>query len=356
MKKITMGLAIMLLLVACTYEMEYLLGDIPTALLESPSAKEQLLEMGWSRQELDSILESGISFENIINQGRFMGYAQKINDNLPIGDSGAVIRHDYFGGIFFNDDGMLVVSVLPEAFDDAASYTAIEEMREIGIIVETVEFSYRDLMGVLNALNAMIDDIFHGDERSSVTSWGMGADNRITVYLHPYNEAEIARFRAEIMDSPMIRFVPRFTDELFQFRMQNITDAIHAAEDRFTVVGEPRISRSGIIFELKNQAGRDFYHGTQFDMAVYEDGEWLPVDFAPGYSGFWTRPLFILQSGGTQEFREDWNWMFGELPPGRYLFIREGWLQGGNPRDDSTAVLVEFTITEYCPVNLEEFE
>ena len=220
MKKFIVGFSALLLLSACIYEMDYPLGYVPPAFVEGLTAEEQLLEMGWTRQELDSLLESGISFENIINQGRFMEYVQKIYDNLPIGDSGTIIRRDYFGGIRFNDDGILVVSVLPEAFDDAASITAIEEMLEVGIIVETVEFSQSDLTGVINALNAMADDIFHGDERSSVTGWGQGASNRITVWLHPYNEAEIARFRAEIMDSPMIQFEPAFTDELLQVRMQ----------------------------------------------------------------------------------------------------------------------------------------
>ena len=356
MKKIIMGFVALLMLSACVYEMEDPSDYAPPAPLESPYAREQLLEMGWTEQELDSLLEAGISFENIVNQGRFSEYAQKINDNQPIGDSGEIILREYFGGIFFNDDGILVVSVLSEAFDDAASFIAIEEMREIGIIIEIVEFSYNDLMGLLNDLNAMIDDIFNENERSSVTGWGIGADNRITVSLHPYNETEIARFRAEIIDSPMIRFVPAFTDEFFQIRLQNITDAIYAAEDRFMVVGEPLVSRTGIAFELINQADRDFFYGLQFDMAVYEDGEWLPIDFVPGYGGFWRQPLFTLHSGETKEYYVDWNWMFGELPPGRYMFIRGGWLQGDDPWEDVIYTLVEFFITEHCPVYLEDLE
>ena len=241
---------------------------------------------------------------------------------------------------------------LAASMEGHTSWEQIEEMHEIDNFIETVEFSYDDLMAVFYALRDMEDAIFH-DPRSSVSGWGLGGNN-ITVYLHPYNEAEIARFMAEFIDSPMILFEPMFRDEYLQIRVQNLTDAFNAAEDRLTVVGEPRISRTGMVFELKNQADRDFRHGLQFDMAVYHDGEWLPVDFAPGYSGFWILPGFILQSGGTKIYHEEWNRMFGELPPGRYMFIRGGHLQGDNPREDGIYKLVEFTITEDCPVYLEE--
>lgn len=98
-----------------------------------------------------------------------------------------------------------------------------------------------------------------------------------------------------------------------------------------------------------------FNYGTQWDLAFYlGDNRWISVPYLPGISGgFWTLVGYFLQSGGIQQYRQEWNWRFGELPPGRYMFIRDGLLGDGRPNYlNRTYVLVEFYITEDSPVYL----
>ena len=86
-------------------------------------------------------------------------------------------------------------------------------------------------------------------------------------------------------------------------------------------------------------------------MACYSDGRWTPVTHLPGAgSGAWTSIGYSLRSGGIKQIRVEWSWYFGELPPGRYMYIRGGSL--GEWSKDTVYALVEFYITADSPISL----
>ena len=296
-----------------------------------------------------------ISFEERMeNQMRFSDYVDDIYSARPIGPSGEIIAPEYFGGLLFNDHGILTVQVLARAFDHPPSATAIEEMRERGIIISIVEFTYRDLMAAVNSLNL----IHQRATALGATSWGLGALNRVGLQLDPYNDEQLVLFNdfllANSFDPAMFIIEPAITPEMVTYREQSIATAVRANRNHIVPVGAATVSRTGIAFTLENRTAEEFMYGLPWDLAYYANGQWRPVEFLPGAGASgWHAIGFTLQSGGIQNYRQEWGeWRFGELGPGRYMFIREGWLGQWHEGQERIFALVEFEITPDSPAYL----
>ncbi|MCL2445444.1 MAG: hypothetical protein FWD06_01575 [Oscillospiraceae bacterium] len=78
---------------------------------------------------------------------------------------------------------------------------------------------------------------------------------------------------------------------------------------------------TGMEFTLRNDSPTGFFYGYGYDMARYEDGRWVAVPIVG--EPVWRSLGFTLQVGETRDYTENWTHLFGELPAGRYMFIRE---------------------------------
>jgi len=347
--------AFLLFLAACAYESNNYTSPAETPPIQCP--REILAEMGWTEDMLESLAEGGISYQNIINQSHFSGYIDDIYNNRPIGPSGEIIAPRYNGGIYFNDDGVLTIMVLGAAFHHPSSATAIEEMRELGIIVRIAEFTHADLIAEQDKLN----QIWQQARGVGLTSSGIGATNRITIWLDPYNNEQKEIFTNFLLDNSinpaMFIIEPAVTDEMRDFRATRIAEALTNPCGRIVPVGSVDVSRTEIAFSLQNVTTYEFSYGAPWDLAFYSNGNWLPVTHLPGAGGSgWPAIGFSLQGGGIKNYRQNFEWHFGELLPGRYMFIRDGWLGEWSMDRDSVYALVEFIVTENCPVSLPPAE
>jgi len=358
----------LLLAAACSQEYAEILPDenepLSTAVTsetqEDICYRERMLESGWTEDELAWLEGSDITYEIMYNQGRFMEYVDDIHNNRPIGPSGTVIASRYFGGMKFDDRGVLTVSVTPGGFDDPDSSTAIEEMQALGIAIRNVVFTQSELETVSNT----IWDNWDRARELGLSSSGHGAENAVTAWLDPYSDEQIAiftNFLIEIGINPaMVRFEPAVTDEMRDWRIAAIAAAVQSLGDQIVLVGDVITSRTGISFSLENRTDFEFFYGSPWDLAYYENGSWRPVPHLPGSGGgMWTSEGMSLQGGGLQRYRQNWDWHFGELPPGRYMFIRDGSLgewtnDGWSSEQERVYALVEFTITASCPLYLPE--
>ena len=334
-------------------------GGAPPHELYSPDeiyAREQLLAMGFTEDMLSSLADGGISFRNMLNQTRFSGYADRISINQPVGPSGEVILPEYSGGLYFNDDGILTVTVLDGAFTHEPSLTAIEEMRELGIIVRTVSFTYQELNTAIGALNRLFEDA----RNYGSSSWGLDTiENRVAVRLDPYTDEQKEIFRnflsVSFLSPAMFALRQAVTQEMRDYRAIYVAAATAYAGSLIVLTGDVTVSRSGIAFSLENRSNSTFNYGRPWDLAYYSQGRWVPVPYLPGLGASgWFAVGYRLQKGGVQQYLIDWTWRFGELPPGRYMFIRSGDLGEWdmNPpliKQTDTRVLVEFFITEDSP-------
>jgi len=338
-----------LVLSACGYGV--IGGPLPAhndspAVQDDLDFRELLLAMGFPEEELDMMEASGISLESIHNQSRFNQYTDKLNSSQPIGDSGNIIAPQYYGGIYYDDKGILTVIVLDEAFDDAASAAAIAEMQELGIIVRTAAFTEQELNTAISTLNALSDRTVN----AGASSWGLDSEqNRVVVWLDPFTNEQKALFMELLFDASidpaMIAIIPAVTQEMIEQREANIAAAMQSDDDRIAHVGTAAVSSTSILFSLENRTDLDFYYGAQWDMAYNVDGRWAPVQHLPGQGGgVWPSILNGLQSGDSEQFEVEWAWRFGELPPGRYAYILNGYFGEYRPNHEIVYVTVEFTI------------
>lgn len=88
------------------------------------------------------------------------------------------------------------------------------------------------------------------------------------------------------------------------------------------VVTNVAATPTGMTFTLHNESTAGFFYGLLFDIARYEDGRWVAVPFVIEDVA-WNLPGFELSPGETRDYQERWGWLFGELAPGRYMFMRE---------------------------------
>ena len=308
--------------------------------------RELLLEMGSYEDELDMMEANDISLECIYNQSRFNQYVDRINNSQPIGDSGKTIAPQYYGGIYYDDKGILTVIVLDEAFGDADSLAAIAEMHELGIIIRTATFTDQELNAAISTLNELSDRTVN----SGATSWGLDSvQNRVVVSLDPFTDEQKALFMELLFDASidpaMISIIPGVTQEMIEQREEAIVSAMQSVDDRIVQTGTVESSGTSVLFSLENRTDSDFYYGSQWDIAHYSDGCWTPVRHLPGKGGgVWNDLLYSLQSGDSEQYEVDWEWRFGELPPGRYAYVFNGYFGEYTPDHEVVYVTVEFTI------------
>jgi len=147
------------------------------------------------------------SYEHMVNQGRSLELVELFRAEFPTDEVSNIIWPDWFGGLYLNDIGNLVIQVVDNdgAREQAvAALGAIVDLSEI--IFENVEFSEMYLMSILDSLF----DLWNNqdcDVAANVTGFGLDTmNNRVSIWLRSYNEAEIARFRETILDSTAISF------------------------------------------------------------------------------------------------------------------------------------------------------
>jgi hypothetical protein len=339
------------MLSACGYAIE---NELFSAQNDRPSVRadidyrETLLDKGYPEEELDMLEKNGSSPESICNQSRYNKYTDKISNSQPLGDSGKIIAPQYYGGIYFDGNGILTVIVLEEAYGDADSAAAIAEMQALGIVVRTAIFTDQELNDAIGVLNAVSERTVN----AGACSWGLDSiHNRVFVQLDPYTNEQKALFMDLLFDvsvePAMISIAPAVTQEMIEQRESSIASAAQSVDDRIAHVKTESISSTSISFSLENRTDMDFYYGVSWDMACYSDGRWIPVQHLPGRGGgVWNELLYSLQSGNTEQFGVDWEWRFGELPPGRYMYILSGYFGAYKPDHEAIYATVEFNINE----------
>jgi len=141
--------------------------------------------------------------------------------------------------------------------------------------------------------------------------------------------------------------MPAVTQEMIEYREAAIASATQSADKRIAHVNTEAINNTSILFSLENRTDMVFYYGAHWDMAYYSDERWIPVQHLPGMGGgAWNDILYSIQSGSTEQFEASWEWRFGELPPGRYVYIIDGYFGEYRPDHEVVYATVEFTIIE----------
>ena len=143
------------------------------------------------------------------NQWRSLHAFNDFMDNLAVNRRGEPEYPAFFGGVFLDNDGNLVVNVVESGARSAAASQEMGGMLDMeGTRVQIVQFSYAELNAMMYWL---ADDHLSNpdcDVRYNVTHFVLDTvQNRIVVGLYNYNAYSIAKFEYYVTGSPMFMFV-----------------------------------------------------------------------------------------------------------------------------------------------------
>ena len=63
----------------------------------------------------------------------------------------------------------------------------------------------------------------------------------------------------------------------------------------------------------------ELFTGSSFSLSRLVDGEWEAVEYLPQeHEIAWTSEAWIIPLGETVEWETNWEWLYGELPAGKY--------------------------------------
>lgn len=65
--------------------------------------------------------------------------------------------------------------------------------------------------------------------------------------------------------------------------------------------------------------GGELMFGSEYALEKWVDGSWEPVEMLPQeYDVAWTTEAYLIGQNSTAPFQVDWEWLYGQLPPGQY--------------------------------------
>ena len=152
---------------------------------------------------------------------------------FPTTRSGEIIYPDFFGGVYYTEEGHLVVQIV----DDVTVTPSVEDFlaQADGIIIEYVDFSYNEIKTTLEILDALFLAEDSPDALENVRSYGVDAlNNRVRIDLIVYNNEEITRFRETVLDSPLIVFEESQQEPFVDFGGNNTPDTLIPSQQNNT--------------------------------------------------------------------------------------------------------------------------
>ena len=87
--------------------------------------------------------------------------------------------------------------------------------------------------------------------------------------------------------------------------------------------------------------------GSDYSLEKWTGDNWEPVEMLPKeYDVAWTMEAYIINRNGTTAQHIDWAWLYGELPPGRYMIGKSVDLFRGTGDSEINMFWAEFVIEE----------
>lgn len=117
-------------------------------------------------------------------------------------EGGCFVYPDYYGGMYIDADGVLVVLVVGN--DSACRRDVLERCKGSGFELKPCTYSMNYITGVSDSISNVGTDVLKG---LKVYYWGIDEErNRLLVMTGDVSEENVNNFKAVVMDSPVIEF------------------------------------------------------------------------------------------------------------------------------------------------------
>lgn len=147
----------------------------------------------------------------VYNQDRAVRAVDELMASLPRNRIGDVMYPEFWGGIYINDDGNLVVQLVP---DMVARSRSAADTSTLGLIrslaeIEYVSYSYNYLVSIVNTIVEFLQqNPDHEVVREFYFLYTDIIENTVVVELTTYSDELVSLFRDTIVDSSALFFKP----------------------------------------------------------------------------------------------------------------------------------------------------
>jgi len=146
-------------------------------------------------------------------------------------------------------------------------------------------------------------------------------------FLEPQNLGEYISLQIEFTVVSDEVFIDNRTlyDNWQQSNSQKFFDFISnvPTSENIVLASGIELSGRGISFSLKNQTSVMHTYNDWFELAYCENDRWKPVQTLNWSSRASLLIPQSIQGGEIVQHCIGWDYFFGELPPGRYMFVKE---------------------------------
>ena len=125
--------------------------------------------------------------------------------------------------------------------------------------------------------------------------------------------------------------------EVLEYELNNYSDA------SMEIVDES-VSSKGLSLEFHYCGEEEGLTGTWYTLFLYNGNEWNELPYIIEGNIGWNLIAYVVEKNRASEMSIDWEWLFGELPAGRYLIVKEFTNHRGPGDNDQYYLACEFTI------------
>ena len=267
------------------------------------------------------------------NQQASIGQYERLMNNYYENQSYA----NNFGGAYIDKNGELVVLLVD--INEESIRQIQEAIHCTSMIIKECEYSYAEMMRVIDAINAKLRWPVYAELGISVMHEDVYT-NRVYIEVRKLTDEKEARIR-EIIDSPCM---------VISDSASKVTVSPLAEEDINQIPGasmsivEGSVTPTSLtaIFSYMG-AGEIMYGPDNYYIEGYkeEDGNWYRLS---SYRSLISDVGRIFSADRTVEETYDWEWAYDVLPAGRYRIMTECHYENAEGDRESTYLAVEFYI------------
>lgn len=150
--------------------------------------------------QTDNVNESTLLFEKLMDS-----FSSNWRDEEPASDA----YPEYFGGVFIDNDNILVVAVVGDEAKHRKELATILESDNFK--TELCTYSYSEMMEIMNEIDEFLSNPSIPEGHPVIQNFG-GAmadvfENRVVVNLLEVNDEVISAFKKDVSDSDAVSFV-----------------------------------------------------------------------------------------------------------------------------------------------------
>jgi hypothetical protein len=119
---------------------------------------------------------------------------------------------------------------------------------------------------------------------------------------------------------------------------------VNIYSDASMVIVDESVSSKGLSLEFHYYGEDEGLTGTWYTLFLFDENEWDELSYIIDENVGWNSIAFVVEKNRVSEVSIDWEWLYGELPAGRYLIVKKFLNHRGLGKNDQYYLACEFTI------------